>query len=106
LPNATEDGVLGYDTSDVEILRNDGEIQSAREISSGLCGLVFRSRGELCGIEADHPLIAMMREEKGEIESLAVCDPTQTRGDISLSVRGERFELETDSAKGRAYKII
>lgn len=106
LPNATEDEVSDYDAGDVEILRNDGILQSAREKSSGLCGMIFRAAGEMRGVTADHGMIAMMRESNGEIRSLTVCDPTQKRELISLSAAGRRFAIETDSARGRAYRII
>ena len=106
LPNATEDEVSSYDAGDVEILRNDGILQSAREKSSGLCGMIFRAAGEMRGVTADHGMIAMMRESNGEIRSLTVCDPTQKRELISLSAAGRRFAIETDSARGRAFRII
>ena len=107
LPNATAEETWGYDASDIEIFRNDGIIQAARESSSSLCGIVFREAGEMRGICADHALIAMMQQgDDGKIEALSVCDPTQRRSDISLSVSGEKFKIETDRARGRAYKII
>lgn len=107
LPNATADETLSYDIRDVEILRNDGKIQSAKELSSGLCGIVFRSPCEYEGISADQPMITMLRrDENDKISSLTSCDPTQKRTKISLAVNGERFEIETDSARGKAYEII
>ena len=105
LPGASERDVATYDVDDVEIIRNDGEIQSARERSSGLLGIVFRSAGELCGIKADHGLIAMAREASGKITSLTVCDPTQRRTEISFSVGDKNFRIETDSARGRGYTV-
>lgn len=106
LPNASEDETASYNASDVEIIRNDREIQAAKEISSGLLGIVFRSEGENCGIVARHPLVAMMREDNGRITDMAVCDPTQKRSEISLSVFGKIFRIETDSARGKGYKVI
>jgi hyaluronate lyase len=106
LPNATESETSRYDTSDIEILRNDGAIQSAKERSSGLCGIVFRAAEEIRSIKADHPMIAMLQEKNDEITSLTVCDPTQIRTDISLSVKGDPIRIETDRARGKGYKII
>ncbi len=107
LPNATEQETADYDLNDIEILSSNGKLHAAREKSSSLCGIVFRESGELCGIEADHSLIAMMKQtEDGKITSLTVCDPTQKRTNISLSALGERFEIETDSARGKTYEII
>ena len=106
LPNASAAEVADYVVSDIEILRNDSEIQSACERSSGLCGIVFRKSGEMRGITADHGMIAMMREKNGNICSLTVCDPTQKREEISFSVNGKAKIIETDSARGRGYKII
>lgn len=106
LPNASEKDVSDYGVGDVEILRNDCEIQCAREKSSSLCGMIFRKAGEIREIKADHGMIAMMREENGRITSLCVCDPTQKRTHISLSVNGEAILTETHTSHGRSYKII
>jgi hyaluronate lyase len=106
LPNASAAEVADYVVSDIEILRNDSEIQSACERSSGLCGIVFRKSGEMRGITADHGMIAMMREKNGKIRSLTVCDPTQLRTYISFSVNGKAIRIETDGARGKGYKII
>ena len=105
LPGASERDVATYDVDDVEIIRNDGEIQSARERSSGLLGIVFRSAGELWGINADHGMIAMAREASGKITALTLCDPTQRRTEISFSVGGKNFRIETDRARGRGYTV-
>ena len=105
LPNASAKDTWSYDEKDIEILRNDSKIQAAKEISSSLCGIVFRESDELCGITADHGLIAMMHEFDEQIDALAVCDPTQKRTDISLSVHGERILIETDSARGKSYNF-
>jgi hyaluronate lyase len=106
LPIATEEATLAYDPSDLEILQNDGILQSARESSSGLCGMIFRDACEMRGVTADHGMIAMMREADGAITSLSVCDPTQRRECFSLSVSGQRFKITADDARGRAYRII
>ena len=106
LPNATAEETRDYDATDLEITRNDSEIQAARERSSSLCGIVFRSAAELCGIEADHGMIAMMKQDEGgKISSLTLCDPTQRRTEISFSVCGEKFRIETDRARGKAYNF-
>lgn len=107
LPGASADDTDRYDASDIVILQNDCRIQSAKERSSGLCGIVFREADSICGISADHRLIAMLRQScGGEILSLTVCDPTQKRSRISLSVNAQAFEIDTDSARGRAYNIL
>ena len=107
LPNASEQETADYDVSDVEVLSLNGKIHAAREKSSALYGIVFRESGEMCGIQAEHGLIAMMKQdEAAKITSLIICDPTQKRDNISLSVEGTKFEIETDSARGRAYRII
>lgn len=107
LPAATASTIDAYDANDIEILRNDDKIQCAKERSSGLCGIIFREAGEIEGLKADQAMIAMLKnDEKGNILSLSVCDPTQKLAKISLSAGEERFDIETDSAKGRGYKII
>ncbi len=107
LLNANEQETADYDASDVEILSSNGKIHAAREKSSALYGIVFREAGEMCGVKAKHALIAMMkRGEDGKTTSMTVCDPTQTRNDIALSVGGKEFLIETDNARGKAYKII
>lgn len=107
LPNVSPAEVLQYDCDNIEILRNDSVIQSARERTSGLCGIVFRSASELCGISADHGMIAMLKQDvNGKISALTVCDPTQRRTDISFSVCGEKVRIETDRARGKGYEII
>ena len=106
LPNATAEETAAYSSEDVKILRNDGEIQAARESSSSLCGIAFRKSECLCGISADHGMIAMMKQgENGKIAFLTVCDPTQRRTDISFSVGGEKIRIETDRARGKAYNF-
>ncbi len=103
LPNASDRDVFDYDLNNVEILRNDGKIQSAKEKSSGLFGIVFREAGELCGITADHGMIAMARQTDGKTTEITVCDPTQKRTDVSFAVDGKKLEISTDSARGRGY---
>ena len=58
---------------------------------------------EFGGISADHGMIAMAKMDGDKIASLTVCDPTQRRTDISFSVGGEKFHIETDRARGKAY---
>ena len=107
IPNASLDEALAYDINDIEILRNDGEIQAAKEISSGLCGVIFRTSGEICGVNAHHGMIAMLKEgEGGDVQALTVSDPTQGRKNLSFEVSGKSFLIETDSARGRGYEII
>lgn len=126
LPGASEHTTAAYDTSDVEILYNDGKIQSAKERSSNLCGIIFRDEGELCGIRADQPMIAMLEsDESGNISSLSVTEPTQKRAYFSFEIEGgaslssddtciesakengkSRFTVNCDSAKGRAYTLL
>ena len=105
LPNASAEETWAYDENDVEILRNDGEIQSAREISTSLCGIVFRTAAEFGGISAEHGMIAMAKQDGDKIASLTVCDPTQRRTDISFSVGGEKYRIETARARGKAYDL-
>lgn len=125
LPNATEEKALGYDINDIVILRNDGKIQAAKEISSGLCGIVFRQADVFEGISADQPMIAMLRsDESEEINSLVVCDPTQRLNKLSFSVASAsplfsadpcveltrngdvlRAVITPDSARGRAFEF-
>ena len=107
LPGATESDVERYNCEDVEILANNGKIQSARECSSGLCGIAFREAGELCGIAAHQGMIAMLRrDDDGKIASLIVCDPTQMREKFSLEADGEMHEIITDTARGRGHVIV
>ena len=125
LPNATEKETFAYDISDIEILQNDGKIQAAKEKSSGLCGIVFRSPCKFEGISTDQPMIMMLhRDESGNIDSLAACDPTQRLSELSFAMESPhhltssdpcvkltnegdfiRAEITPDSAHGRAFEI-
>ena len=126
LPNATAEETVAYDLNDIEILRNDGEIQAARESSSALCGIVFRKDCEFEGIKADQAMIAMLKnDENGNISSLSVCDPTQIRASYSFSAKCDRpldstdvsaeaiyqsnlfsVNIKCDTARGRAYRFF
>ena len=125
LPGKDPGELISYDASDIEILRNDSEIQAVREVHSGLLGIIFRKAAEFEGIKADQPMIVMMRREKdGKAVSLAIADPTQLLEGYSLSLRSSallesddccvsisreadvcRVKIECDSARGRTYVI-
>ena len=122
LPGYDSAAAEKYDGSDIEILRNDGKIQCARERHSGLCGLIFREPGELCGVRADQPMVAMLETREDKISALAVCDPTQKLEKYSFAVADGEYQLDegmicesrsedclvtvvTDTAKGRTYNL-
>ena len=119
----TREEAESYDVSDVEITRNDSEIQGARELHSGICAAAFRGAYEIYGIKADQPMIAMARKEGERIVSLAAADPTQLLDGFSFSLengedlnstdvnitlnKAARLEVKVncDSARGRAYYL-
>ncbi len=122
LPGRSAEDAEKYDLSDIEIIRNDSEVQAVAEKHSGLVGIAFRAPVEVCGIMAHQPMIALAkRNTGGGIDSIAVADPTQKRDGISLAVRSSRLCTEDscvetrytdegteitvscDSARGRAY---
>jgi hypothetical protein len=123
LPNASFEELEAYDASDIEILRNDGQIQAAHERSSGLCGIVFRENAYFEGVRADQPMIVMMRRRFcGEIDLLTACDPTQKLESFSFALENAdnlsssdecvavsqdfgmtKFTVNCDSARGRGY---
>lgn len=122
LPGATDKEAAAYDLSDIQILRNDSELQAVRELHSGLVGIAFRAPEELCGIRADQPMIAMARIEDGKVKSLAAADPTQLLDSFSFTYCGElmsedgcvnvkecdgktNVKILCDSAGGRAYYL-
>ena len=122
LPDASAEETAAYDAGNIEILANDGKIQSAREKASGLTGIVFREACEFAGVEAKQAMIVMMKEENGTI-SLSACDPTQKKETFEFVVQGakeivschERMMAEKtengvklmvscDSSRGRGYQ--
>ena len=123
LPNASEDDVEKYDISDIEILRNDSAVQSVRERSSGLCGIVFRKSVKHEGVNAHQPMILMLRQNNiGDIISFIACDPTQKFEKFSFTIENawnftdsdpcieveelngfSKFTVHCDSARGRGY---
>jgi hyaluronate lyase len=122
LPGASLEEAENYDIRDIEILRNDGKVQAVKEKHSGLVGIVFRSKEELCGIMAEQPMIAMARLVGEETVSLAAADPTQlldsfsftatgdlTTDDVCVTVKkvDEKADVKIlcDSARGRAYYL-
>lgn len=125
LPNASAVELDSYNVSDIEILRNDGQIQAAHERSSGLCGIVFRENAYFEGVRADQPMIVMMRRRFcGEIDLLTACDPTQKLESFSFALENAdnlsssdecvavsldsgmtNFTVNCDSAKGRGYTL-
>lgn len=124
LPNATEDEAKKYDLSDIEMIRNDSEVQAIKEKHSGLTGVVLRGALEACGIRSEQPMIAMTREECGKIVSMSVADPTQKLDSFAFTVicgadlssndacvstdkYGEDItvRINCDSARGRAYTL-
>ena len=124
LPDASAEETAAYDAGNIEILANDGKIQSAREKASGLTGIVFREACEFAGVEAKQAMIVMMKEENGTI-SLSACDPTQKKETFEFVVQGakeivschERMTAEKmengvkltvscDSSRGRGYGAV
>lgn len=124
LPGVSLDEAERFDLSDIEILRNDSEIQAVREKHSGLVGIAFRASDEICGIKAHQPMIAMARAEDGKVKSIAAADPTQLLDSFSFSIKNEEdltsddgcialtrhkdsleVKVSCDSARGRAYYL-
>ena len=126
LPAASAEETMSYRKEDVEILRNDENIQCVKERSSSLCGMIFRESGEIEGFKADQAMISMLKtDENGNITSLSVCDPTQIRESYSFSAKCNSplisadnsaeisyknnvlsATIKCDSARGRAYRFF
>ena len=126
LPNASWAETRDYLAKDIEILQNDCKIQAAKENSSSLCGVIFREACEFDQIEADQPMIAMLRKDESEsISAFTVCDPTQRLEKISFKLKQCHplsssdigidmanaidnicVSITTDSARGRTYSFI
>ena len=122
LPGYSKEAAEKYDVSDIEILRNDGKIQCAREKSSGLAGLIFREAGEILGVRAEQPMVAMLSCTEGGIADIAVCDPTQKLESYSFATKAGEYQPDegmslteengecrvtiiTDTAKGKTYNL-
>ena len=124
LPGVSLAKAQGYDLSDIEITRNDSEIQAVKELHSGLVGVAFRGPYEIYGIKAEEPMIAMAKiNDKNEIVSLAAADPTQLKDSFAFTVIGANsfscedsvtlkkasdglhVSIKCDSARGRAYRL-
>jgi len=123
LPNASIAEFEIYDVDDIEVLRNDGQIQAASEMSSGLCGVIFREKASFKEIHAEQPMIIMLRKDKSDnIVSLNTCDPTQKLESFAFSIDNcsklasadncisivnngaqTQFTVTCDSARGRGY---
>ena len=119
-----EEIVAAQESQDISVIANDGWIQAVREEHSGLMGIIFRDAGEMGGVRADQPMIAMIRQKDEELE-VVVSDPTQARDSISFSVEGTyaaqstdpcivlqkeadrtQLNIACDSARGRAYRAV
>ena len=79
---------------DIEILRNDTEIQAVREKNTNMLGIVYRKATKLNDIEVSAPCILMCKELP---DGLRVCvsDPSQLLEELTITFDGN-YSLETE----------
>ena len=100
IPYATPERLERYSASpDVKIVSNTDKLQAVYEKNVKMLGVVFWTEGECAGISADAPCLVTALVGDGSFK-LAVCDPTQKRDSITLTVLGEhRFLTDSDRAE-------
>ncbi|MDP5274787.1 polysaccharide lyase family 8 super-sandwich domain-containing protein [Chengkuizengella axinellae] len=95
LPNYSTQEVASYATNpDIEVLRNDAEVQAVQNHSLGLLGANFwNNGGETVGdLTVYQQASVMMQELNGELE-ISVSDPTQVGSVIEIEIQQKGLQL-------------
>lgn len=88
LPNKTKEELESYASNpDIDILRNTKSVQAVRDKKLGVTGINFWDASSLEDITV-YQASSIVKEQKGDIMTLAISDPTQSQNKIEVEVAG------------------